>query len=195
MNRDKDQIRTKVTNLTFQYRKLKATCGNIASSSYWPYYEAIHKMLAQFPGQDEPSISEDITQLPSASKSKTPSPTQKQTFANDDALISEGSSYQSDLVENSSSFHSPQLRNESGSIKKRRGSNADLHKKSLKLMESMLEEQKKISTAVEETNREVRRILDQQTLLLNKSLQLQQHMLHLLEKVVCQHCAKKTNHF
>lgn len=67
-------------------------------------------MLAQFPGQDEPSISEDITQLPSASKSKTPSPTQKQTFANDDALISEGSSYQSDLVENSSSFHSPQLR-------------------------------------------------------------------------------------
>ncbi|XP_078287313.1 myb/SANT-like DNA-binding domain-containing protein 1 [Rhinoraja longicauda] len=195
VNRDKDQIRTKVTNLTFQYRKLKATCGNIASSSYWPYYEAIHRMLAQFPGQDEPNISEDITQLPSASKSKTPSPSQKQTFPNDDALISEGSSYQSDLVENSSSFHSPQLRNESGSIKKRRASKADLHKKSLKLMESMLEEQKKISTAVEETNREVRRIIDQQTLLLNKSLQLQQHMLHLLEKVVCQHCAKKTNNF
>ncbi|XP_072885351.1 myb/SANT-like DNA-binding domain-containing protein 1 [Hemitrygon akajei] len=195
INRDKDQIRTKVTNLTFQYRKLKATCGSAASSSYWPYYEAIHRMLAQFSGQDESSVSEDITQLPSATKSETPSPSLKQTFPNDDVVISEGSSCESDLTENSSNFHSSQLRTELVPIKKRRASNADLHKKSIRLMESMLEEQKKISTAVEETNREVRRILDQQTLLLNQSLQLQQHMLHLLEKVVCQHCANNPNVF
>ncbi|XP_048378277.1 myb/SANT-like DNA-binding domain-containing protein 1 [Stegostoma tigrinum] len=198
ISRDKDQIRTKVTNLTFQYRKLKATCGNVASSSYWPYYEAIHRMLAQFPGQDEINISDSVLQIPSVSKSEAPSSPQKQTSLpnlSDDVLISEGSSYESELVENSSSFHSSQLRYESQPIKKRKTSNADLHKKRIRLMESMLEEQKKISAAVEETNREVQRILDQQTLLLNQSLQLQKHMLHLLEKVVCQHGGNKTSVF
>ncbi|XP_038642016.1 myb/SANT-like DNA-binding domain-containing protein 1 [Scyliorhinus canicula] len=198
ISRDKDQIRTKVTNLTFQYRKLKATCGSVASSSYWPYYEAIHSMLAQFPGQDEISISESGLQIPSVSKSEAPSPPPKPTSlpnVSDDILISEGSSCESDLIENSSSFHSSQLRYGPPPIKKRKTSNAELHKKRIKLMESMLEEQKKISAAVEETNREVQRILDQQTLLLNQSLQLQKHMLHLLEKVVCQHGAKKPNVF
>ncbi|XP_067831203.1 myb/SANT-like DNA-binding domain-containing protein 1 [Heptranchias perlo] len=198
ISRDKDQIRTKVTNLTFQYRKLKATCGNGASSSYWPYYEGIHRMLSQFPGQDETSISESVSQIPSASKSEAPSPPPEQTThlsVSDDVLLSEGSSCESDLMENSSSFHSSQLRYEPQPIKKRKASNADLHKKRLRLMKSMLEEQKKISAAVEETNREVQRILDQQTLLLNQSLQLQKHMLHLLEKVVCQYSAKKANVF
>ncbi|XP_078097797.1 myb/SANT-like DNA-binding domain-containing protein 1 [Mustelus asterias] len=197
ISRDKDQIRTKVTNLTFQYRKLKATCGSVASSSYWPYYEAIHRMLAQFPGQDEINMSESVLQIPSVSKSEVPSPPPKTSLPNisDDVLMSEGSSCESDLVENSSSFHSSQLRNDPQPVKRRKTSNADLHKKRIKLMESMLEEQKKISAAVEETNREVQRILDQQTLLLNQSLQLQKHMLHLLEKVACQHGAKKTNVF
>uniref|UniRef100_UPI00398F2CFF myb/SANT-like DNA-binding domain-containing protein 1 n=1 Tax=Pristiophorus japonicus TaxID=55135 RepID=UPI00398F2CFF len=198
ISRDKDQIRTKVTNLTFQYRKLKATCGNVASSSYWPYYEAIHRMLSQFPGQDETSLSESMPQIPSASKSEAPSPPPEPTpLANvsEDVLISEGSSYESDLLENSSSFHSSQLGYEAHPSKKRKASNTDFHKKRLRLMASMLEEQKKISAAVEETNRGVQRILDQQTLLLNQSLQLQKHMLHLLEKVVCQHSPKKPNVF
>ncbi|XP_072346353.1 myb/SANT-like DNA-binding domain-containing protein 1 isoform X2 [Scyliorhinus torazame] len=158
ISRDKDQIRTKVTNLTFQYRKLKATCGSVASSSYWPYYEAIHSMLTQFPGQDEISISESVLQIPSVSKSEAPSPPPKPTSlpnVSDDILISEGSSCESDLMENSSSFHSSQLRYGPPPIKKRKTSNAELHKKRIKLMESMLEEQKKISAAVEETNREI----------------------------------------
>lgn len=51
-------------------------------------------------------------------------------------------------------------------------------------MEAMLEEQKKLSRAMEETCREVRRILDQQNIIQVQSLQLQERMMNLLEKMI-----------
>lgn len=51
-------------------------------------------------------------------------------------------------------------------------------------MENMLEEQKRLSRAMEETCREVRRILDQQNIIQVQSLQLQERMMNLLEKMV-----------
>uniref|UniRef100_A0A4W3I5J9 Myb/SANT DNA binding domain containing 1 n=1 Tax=Callorhinchus milii TaxID=7868 RepID=A0A4W3I5J9_CALMI len=190
-NRDKDQIRTKVTNLTFQYRKLKATCAT--STSYWPYYEALHRMLSQFPGHDETNTTEDLPELLSTTRSEAPSPSpppplEQPTFSStSDILLSEASSYESNLMENSSSFHCSQAQPR----KRKKVSKVDLDKKRLRLMETMLEEQKKISAAVEETKREVRRILNQQTFLQNQSVQLQRHMVHLLETLVSQHTPKR----
>lgn len=62
--------------------------------------------------------------------------------------------------------------------------NCSFQKKKLKLMEAMLEEQKKLSRAMEETCREVRRILDQQNIIQVQSLQLQERMMNLLEKMI-----------
>lgn len=51
-------------------------------------------------------------------------------------------------------------------------------------MEAMLQEQRKVSRAVEETCREVRRVMHQQNFLQVQSLQLQEHMMNLLEKMI-----------
>lgn len=48
----------------------------------------------------------------------------------------------------------------------------------------MLEEQRRLSRAMEETCREVRRVLDQQNILQVQSLQLQERMMSLLEKII-----------
>ena len=51
-------------------------------------------------------------------------------------------------------------------------------------MEAMLQEQRKVSRAVEETCREVRRVMNQQNFLQVQSLQLQERMMNLLEKMI-----------
>lgn len=68
--------------------------------------------------------------------------------------------------------------------KRRKGQSCHLQKKKLRLLEAMLEEQRKLSRAMEETCREVRRVLDQQNLLQVQSLQLQERMMGLLEKMI-----------
>lgn len=57
-------------------------------------------------------------------------------------------------------------------------------KKKLRLLEAMLEEQRRLSRAMEETCREVRRVLDQHNILQVQSLQLQERMMSLLEKII-----------
>lgn len=59
-----------------------------------------------------------------------------------------------------------------------------LQKKKLRLLEAMLEEQRRLGRAVEETCREVRRVLDQQNLLQVQGLQLQERMMSLLERLI-----------
>lgn len=76
------------------------------------------------------------------------------------------------------------FRAEERPVKKRKMQNCSFQKKKLKLMEAMLEEQKKLSRAMEETCREVRRILDQQNIIQVQSLQLQERMMNLLEKMI-----------
>lgn len=59
-----------------------------------------------------------------------------------------------------------------------------LQRKKLRLLEAMLEEQRRLGRAVEEACREVRRVLDQQSLLQVQGLQLQERMMSLLERLV-----------
>lgn len=69
-------------------------------------------------------------------------------------------------------------------MKKRKVQSSHFQKKKLRLLEAMLEEQRKLSRAMEETCREVRRVLDQQNILQVQSLQLQERMMSLLEKII-----------
>ena len=69
-------------------------------------------------------------------------------------------------------------------VKKRKGQGGHLQRKKLRLLETMLEEQRRLSRALEETCREVRRGLDQHSLLQAQGLQLQERMMSLLEKII-----------
>ena len=57
-------------------------------------------------------------------------------------------------------------------MKKRKGQGGHLQRKKLRLLEALLEEQRRLSRALEETCREVRRALDQHSVLQAQSLQL-----------------------
>ena len=50
-------------------------------------------------------------------------------------------------------------------MKKRKGQGGHLQRKKLRLLEALLEEQRRLSRALEETCREVRRALDQHSVL------------------------------
>lgn len=69
-------------------------------------------------------------------------------------------------------------------LKKRKAQSRQFQRRKLRLLEAMLEEQRRLSRAVEETCREVRRVLDQHNLLQVQSLQLQERMMSLLEKLI-----------
>lgn len=69
-------------------------------------------------------------------------------------------------------------------MKKRKVPSCHLQRKKLRLLEAMLAEQRRLSRAVEETCREARRVLDQQNILQVQSLQLQERMMSLLEKII-----------
>ncbi|XP_073895402.1 myb/SANT-like DNA-binding domain-containing protein 1 isoform X2 [Macaca fascicularis] len=77
-----------------------------------------------------------------------------------------------------------QYRSEERPVKKRKVQSCHLQKKQLRLLEAMVEEQRRLSRAVEETCREVRRVLDQQHILQVQSLQLQERMMSLLERII-----------
>lgn len=59
-----------------------------------------------------------------------------------------------------------------------------LRRKKLRVMDAMLQEQRRISHAVEEACHEVRRVMHQQNFLQVQSLQLQERMMNLLEKMI-----------
>lgn len=75
-------------------------------------------------------------------------------------------------------------RSEERPAKKRKVQSCHLQRKKLRLLEAMLEEQRRLGRAVEEACREVRRVLDQQSLLQVQGLQLQERMMSLLERLV-----------
>lgn len=85
----------------------------------------------------------------------------------------------------------PVRRSEERPVKKRKAPGGPFRRRKLRLLEAMLEEQRRLSRAVEDTGRavedtcrEVRRVLDQQHLLQVQGLQLQERMMSLLEKLV-----------
>lgn len=59
-----------------------------------------------------------------------------------------------------------------------------LRRKKLRILDAMLQEQRRVSHAVEEACHEVRRVMHQQNFLQVQSLQLQERMMNLLEKMI-----------
>ncbi|KAJ8383155.1 hypothetical protein SKAU_G00039330 [Synaphobranchus kaupii] len=86
--------------------------------------------------------------------------------------------------DSSGSLQSLESRSQPVAVKRKKVLRSSLKKKKLKVLEAMLQEQRKVSRAVEETCREVRRVMHQQNFLQVQSLQLQERMMNLLEKMI-----------
>ncbi|XP_053556887.1 myb/SANT-like DNA-binding domain-containing protein 1 [Bombina bombina] len=183
--RQGEEIKIKITNMTFQYRKLKCMTDSESLAPDWPYYKTIDRILSKLPEHN------DIKLQPGPSTSHTEasqSPSSKSTPHylpyNQFPYEEREECFDDDNSESSASLLSYKLRSGERVLKKRKLQSSNFQKKKLKIMENMLEEQKRLSRAMEETCREVRRILDQQNLIQVQNLQLQERMMNLLEKMV-----------
>ncbi|XP_069046186.1 myb/SANT-like DNA-binding domain-containing protein 1 [Lepisosteus oculatus] len=188
-HRHREEIKMKITNMTFQYRQLKCTSNGNTTAPEWPYYKSIDKILSKAPESSGLHKYDVLQSGPSTSQTEaSPSlPTHSPS-----AFLPEynGSSEErerneeAEASDSSISFKSLESRSEPVPLKRKKVLRSTLKKKKLKLMEAMLGEQRKMSRAVEETCREVRRVMHQQNFLQVQSLQLQERMMNLLEKMI-----------
>ncbi|XP_004396254.1 PREDICTED: myb/SANT-like DNA-binding domain-containing protein 1 [Odobenus rosmarus divergens] len=181
-----EEIKIKITNMTFQYRKLKCMTDSESVPPDWPYYLAIDRILAKVPESCDGKLPDGQQPGPSTSQTEASlSPSAKSTplYLPYNQCSYEGR-FQDDGSDSSSSLLSLKFRSDERPVKKRKVQSCHFQKKKLRLLEAMLEEQRKLSRAMEETCREVRRVLDQQNLLQVQSLQLQERMMSLLEKMI-----------
>ncbi|XP_069059592.1 myb/SANT-like DNA-binding domain-containing protein 1 [Pleurodeles waltl] len=184
-----EEIKIKITNMTFQYRKLKCLTDGDPIPADWPYYKTIDRILSKVPENSDIKMHDAQQAGPSASQTEASlSPSTKSTplYLPYNQFTYEGKEecFEHEHSESSSSLHSYKLRPEERPVKKRKVQTGNYQKKKLKVMEAMLEEQKKLSRSMEETCREVRRVLDQQNIIQVQSLQLQERMMNLLEKMI-----------
>ncbi|KAM8939131.1 myb/SANT-like DNA-binding domain-containing protein 1 [Pelodytes ibericus] len=184
-HRHGEEIKIKITNMTFQYRKLKCMTDGESVPPDWPYFKTIDRILSKLPEQSDcklqagPSMSQtEASQSPSAKSTPLYLPYNQFTYEEREEC------FEDDNSESSTSLQSYKLRFGERAVKKRKLQGCTFQKKKLKIMENMLEEQKKLSRAMEETCREVRRVLDQQNIIQVQSLQLQERMMNLLEKMI-----------
>uniref|UniRef100_A0A5F5PTQ6 Myb/SANT-like DNA-binding domain-containing protein 1 n=4 Tax=Equus TaxID=9789 RepID=A0A5F5PTQ6_HORSE len=181
-----EEIKIKITNMTFQYRKLKCMTDSESVPPDWPYYLAIDRILAKVPESCDGKLPDSQQPGPSTSQTEASlSPSAKSTplYLPYNQCSYEGR-FQDDRSDSSSSLLSLKFRSDERPVKKRKVQSSHFQKKKLRLLEAMLEEQRKLSRAMEETCREVRRVLDQQNILQVQSLQLQERMMSLLEKII-----------
>ncbi|XP_023441138.1 myb/SANT-like DNA-binding domain-containing protein 1 [Dasypus novemcinctus] len=181
-----EEIKIKITNMTFQYRKLKCMTDSEAVPPDWPYFPAIDRILGKVPEACDGNLPDSRPPGPSASQTEaslSPSAKSAPLYLPYGQFSYEGRRDDA-RSSSSSSFLSLKCRSEERPAKKRKAQSCHLQKKKLRLLEAMLEEQRKLSRAVEETCREARRVLDQQNLLQVQSLQLQERMMSLLEKII-----------
>ncbi|XP_026873066.1 myb/SANT-like DNA-binding domain-containing protein 1 [Electrophorus electricus] len=183
-HRHREEIKMKITNMTFQYRKLKYTASG--GTPDWPYFKSIEKILSKVPEQTNMGPLDPQTTGPSTAQPESSLPQPGTPII---GFLPEytGSSEERDLKEEEedgteisvSSFES-----RSQPMKRRRLSRVSLRRKKLRVMEAMLQEQRRMSRAVEETCHEMRRVMHQQNFLQVQSLQLQERMMNLLEKMI-----------
>ncbi|XP_033275444.1 myb/SANT-like DNA-binding domain-containing protein 1 isoform X3 [Orcinus orca] len=181
-----EEIKIKITNMTFQYRKLKCMTDSESVPPDWPYYLAIDRILAKVPESCDGKLPDGQQPGPSTSQTEASlSPSAKSTplYLPYKQCSYEGR-FQDDGSASSSSLLSLKFRSDERPVKKRKGQGGHLQRKKLRLLETMLEEQRRLSRALEETCREVRRGLDQHSLLQAQGLQLQERMMSLLEKII-----------
>ncbi|XP_007456955.1 PREDICTED: uncharacterized protein LOC103074140 [Lipotes vexillifer] len=181
-----EEIKIKITNMTFQYRKLKCMTDSESVPPDWPYYLAIDRILAKVPESCDGKLPDGQQPGPSTSQTEASlSPSAKSTplYLPYKQCSYEGR-FQDDGSASSSSLLSLKFRSDERPVKKRKGQGGHLQRRKLRLLETMLEEQRRLSRALEETCREVRRGLDQHSLLQAQGLQLQERMMSLLEKII-----------
>ncbi|KAM9833628.1 myb/SANT-like DNA-binding domain-containing protein 1 isoform X2 [Syngnathus typhle] len=173
--RFKEEIKMKITNMSFQYRRLKSNATESGETPDWPYYKAIEKILSKpvevGQGGDNPLAQpeqEVMGFLP------------EYTGSSDEMEIKqELDSWNSDSEHTQGSSSHPV----SSKQKKTKRQNF-LKRRKLQIMQAMLRQQKRSNQAIEETCREVRRALHQQNLLQVQCMQMQERMMNLLEKMI-----------
>ncbi|XP_052417614.1 myb/SANT-like DNA-binding domain-containing protein 1 [Carassius gibelio] len=183
--RHREEIKMKITNMTFQFRQLKYTANESNATPDWPYYKSIERILSKVPDHAHMSPPNLSTSGPSTSQLETSVPQSappsgflpEYTGSSEEREINDE---EEGLTENSeSSFET-----RSQPRKRRRLTHVSLRRKKLRVLDAMLQEQRRISRAVEEACHEVRRVMHQQNFLQVQSLQLQERMMNLLEKMI-----------
>ncbi|XP_061923022.1 myb/SANT-like DNA-binding domain-containing protein 1 [Entelurus aequoreus] len=184
--RFKEEIKMKITNMSFQYRRLKSTVGESGETPDWPYYKAIEKILSKTmengrgvefqAGAFAQAADKPLTKLEDTMLGYLP----EYTGSSDEMEIKQevdSLSLDSEHTQGSSSRPVSARRNKPKSY-------MTMKRKKLQLMRSMLQQQKRSNQAIEETCREVRRALHQQNLVQVQCMQLQERMMSLLEKMI-----------
>lgn len=189
--RFKEEIKMKITNMSFQYRRLKATQIDNGEEPDWPYYKTIEKILNK-PVENGRISTMEFNVAMAGPSSSSLGDTQLQsedgivefipeyTGSSDEMEIKQeldSLSSDSDLIQ-ASSLHS------SGKKRLSDKKQQQLKRKKLRLMQSMFQEQKRSSRALEELCREVRRALHQQNLIQVQCLQMQERMMNLMERMI-----------
>ncbi|XP_018602237.1 myb/SANT-like DNA-binding domain-containing protein 1 [Scleropages formosus] len=188
-HRHREEIKMKITNMTFQYRKLKCSANGSAPTPEWPYFRAIDRILSkaldvggtQSCEQQPPHLSvtcpEASPSLPSASPPGF-LPEYTGSSEEQEPQVEVGGS------ESSGSLQSLEPRSQPPPTKRKKVLRSALKRRKLRVLEAMLQEQRRLGRAVEEACREVRRVMHQQNFLQVQSLQLQERMMNLLEKMI-----------
>ncbi|XP_041740660.1 myb/SANT-like DNA-binding domain-containing protein 1 isoform X1 [Coregonus clupeaformis] len=191
--RHREEIKMKITNMSFQYRQVKMKCTTNGSGGTpdWPYYKAIEKLLTKT--DDNETMNPFELQSPGPSTSTEASMSHAEGLPMGFLPEYTGSSDEMEMREDldgwesSGSLHSglPCPDSHPAPVKRKKvHQHLSLKRRKLKVMEAMLQEQRKVSRAVEETCREVRRVMHQQNFLQVQNLQLQERMMNLLEKMI-----------
>ncbi|XP_056298816.1 myb/SANT-like DNA-binding domain-containing protein 1 [Pseudoliparis swirei] len=192
--RFKEEIKMKITNMSFQFRRLKSVVFESGETPDWPYFKAIEKILSKplDNGRVNSLESQDSAAGPSTSSQSTDNlvpPSEEggmgflpeYTGSSDEMEIKQ----ELDSLSSDSETHTQGSSSHQTSARKRHANkHLSMKRKKLRVMQAMLQQQKKSSRAIEETCREVRRAMQQQNLLQVQCLQLQERMMNLLEKMI-----------
>ncbi|TNN67862.1 Myb/SANT-like DNA-binding domain-containing protein 1 [Liparis tanakae] len=187
--RFKEEIKMKITNM-----RLKSVVYESGETPDWPYFKAIEKILSKplDNGRVSSLESQDSAAGPSTSSQSTDNlvpPSEEggmgflpeYTGSSDEMEIKQ----ELDSLSSDSETHTQGSSSHPTSARKRHANrHLSMKRKKLRLMQAMLQQQRKSSRAIEETCREVRRAMQQQNLLQVQCLQLQERMMNLLEKMI-----------
>ncbi|KAG8006134.1 Myb/SANT-like DNA-binding domain-containing protein 1 [Nibea albiflora] len=190
--RFKEEIKMKITNMSFQ--RLKATVSESGETPDWPYYKPIEKILSK-PLENGRVNSSLEFQASAAGPSTSTQSTDNLVPLSEEGMMGflpeyTGSSDEMEIKQELDSLSSDSEHTQGSSShptsgrKRHANKHLSMKRKKLQIMQSMLQQQRRSTRAIEETCREVRRAIQQQNLLQVQCLQLQDRMMNLLEKMI-----------
>ncbi|XP_077356598.1 myb/SANT-like DNA-binding domain-containing protein 1 [Festucalex cinctus] len=194
--RFKEEIKMKITNMSFQYRRLKSSATESGETPDWPYYKAIEKILSKPLEVGRGNWAENRAESQASAGAGTSSQAADNASAQPEEEVMgflpeyTGSSDEMEVKQELDSWSSDSERTQGSSshpVSSKQKSTKRQHslkRKKLQLMQAMLRQQKRSNQAIEDTCREVRRALHQQNLLQVQCMTLQERMMNLLEKMI-----------